>query len=516
MVNTKTIARNTIWYALENLIGFGTSFITGIAIARVLGPTKMSYIVYVSWIATLVYSLGSVGLPMTTRKYMAEFVGRGDLPTARFIYLRMLLTQTVLAAIATLGAVLWVLHTSPAEYRAASLMLVLSIFPAMINFISAQANVASENLSANLPGSLSSTATYFILTLLAITLGWGVNGIALAMLAMRVADCLVRLTPTFRRIHRWSGEEVHPPADLRVRMTRFAVQSVTGMVLTLIVWDRSELFLLKHLNPDIRQISFYSVAIGLAERLLLFPTIFAEATGASVMAQFGRDSSRLPAMTAAAARYIALVSIPIHLIAIPLAAPVLLVLYGKQYIGALLVASVSPLLCLPKAFLRPIQDLFESVERQKYFLIMSVLASFVDIGVAWALIPRYGALGACLGSGAAQFMAVALLWGLGVRQYKIELPWGFILKITLFSMAASAAAYAVIRRMAPLPALIVGVLVVLAIFFLLAYLFKVLEQEDNERFKGLANSCPPAIGRPIHFLLDCFTRRIVPGPTGAV
>ena len=515
-MNSKTIARNTIWYGIENLISFATTFITGIAIARALGPTKMAYIVYVNWLTTLVSSLGSVGLPATTRKYMAEFLGRGDRSTARFIYLRTLLIQTSLASVATLGAVVWVLHDSPLEYRTASLLLVASILPAMTNFISAQANVASENLSANLPGSISSTAIYFILTLLAVTLGWGVNGIAFAMLAMRVVDCLVRLIPTLRRTLAWESDDPRPPKDLRARMTSFATQSVMGMLLTLIVWDRSELFLLKRLTPDIRQIAFYSVAISLAERLLLFPTIFAEATGASVMAQYGRDQSRLPAMTASSARYIALISIPIHLVAVPLAAPLLLVLYGKQYVGALLVASVSPLLCLPKAFLRPIQSLFETVDRQKYFLITTVVASFVDIGVAWVLIPAHGALGACLGSGAAQFTAVALMWGVGIRQYRIKLPWGFILKITLFSAMASGAAYAVIRRMTPLPALLLGMLIVLGTFCLLAYVFKVLEQEDSERFKGLANACPPAIGRPIHFLLDCFTRRIVPGSTSAV
>ena len=82
-------------------------------------------------------------------------------------------------------------------------------------------------------------------------------------------------------------------------MMSFATQSVMGMLLTLVVWDRSELFLLKHLSPDIRQLAFYSVAFGLAERLLLFPTIFAAASGASIYAQYGRDRSRLPAMTAA-------------------------------------------------------------------------------------------------------------------------------------------------------------------------------------------------------------------------
>ena len=49
-MNTKTIARNTAWYGLENVIGFATSLITSIAIARALGPSKMGYIIYVTWI----------------------------------------------------------------------------------------------------------------------------------------------------------------------------------------------------------------------------------------------------------------------------------------------------------------------------------------------------------------------------------------------------------------------------------------------------------------------------------
>lgn len=512
-MNSKTIARNTAWYGLETLIGFVTSLVTSIAIARTLGPTKMGYIIYVTWITGIVSSLGSVGIPVTTRKYMAEFLGGGDRSTARFIYLRTLLIQTLLGAVATLGAVVWVFHDAPQDYRIAALLLVLGILPGMSNFVSAQANVAAETLSANLPGSLASTATYFVLTLLAVTLNWGVNGIAFAMFAMKWADFLVRLIPTFRRISSWDSGHAHPPADLRTRMMYFAAQSVMGMLLTLIVWDRSELFLLKHLSTDIRQLSFYSVAFNLAERLLLFPTIFGAAAGASIYAQYGRDRSRLPAMTAASARYIALISIPVHVIAVPLAAPVLLVLYGKQYIGALLVASVAPLLCLPKAFLGPIQSLFESVDRQKYFLVVSVIASFVDIGVAWLLIPAHGALGACIGSGAAQFTAVGLMWAVGIRQYRIQLPWGFLFKIISISAAAAASAYVLVSRLSALPALIVGCIIATAVFFTLAYLFKVLEPEDCIRFKVISNACPSAIATPINYLLDRFTQRVVSDST---
>ena len=93
MSNTKTIARNTGWYGLENVISFVVTLFTSIAIARTLGPSKMGYIIYVMWIASVVSSLGGMGIPATTRKYMAEFLGMGDRGTARYIYFRTLMLQ---------------------------------------------------------------------------------------------------------------------------------------------------------------------------------------------------------------------------------------------------------------------------------------------------------------------------------------------------------------------------------------------------------------------------------------
>jgi O-antigen/teichoic acid export membrane protein len=95
MTNTKTIARNTGWYGLENIIAFIVSLVTPIMIARTLGPEKNGYIIYLSYIASVVSGLGSLGIPATTRKYMAEYLGMGDRGTARYIYLRTLLLQMV-------------------------------------------------------------------------------------------------------------------------------------------------------------------------------------------------------------------------------------------------------------------------------------------------------------------------------------------------------------------------------------------------------------------------------------
>ena len=509
-MNSKAILRNTAWYGLENVISYGTSFITSVAIARALGPTKMAYIIYVTYIVTITSSLGSVGIPATTRKYMSEFIGRGDQATARVIYFRTILLQTIVGTVSTLAAIAWVLHDSPAEYRTAALLLVFTTLPTMANAVSAQANVATENLSANLPASVSSTAVYFVVTLLAVFLHWGVTGIASAMFLMRFSDFAIRFFPAVARFRRWPRDG-QVPEGLNDRMRHFALQSVAGMVLTLVVWDRSELILLKRLSPDIRQLAFYSVALGLADRLLIFPTIFGSAAGVTILAQYGRDPARLPALTAASVRYLALSSIPVHIIATALVGPALLTLYGDRYAGAVLVAICSPMLCLPKAFLGPIQSLFESTEQQKFFIYSTIVASFIDIGIAWWLIPSLGALGACLGSGMAQASAIGTMWFIGIREYKIKLPWRFMGRLTVMSAISAGLAYAVASRLPPLGGLLLGGTAAVLSFFVLAFLNRLLEAEDLVRLSSLVTMCPKPLAGVVQFVFTALSRRAATG-----
>ncbi len=512
-MNTRTILRNTLWFALENLISFGASLISSFLIARALGPVRMGYVVYVQWIVNICSSLGGIGIPATTRKYMAEFLGAGEEVSARYVYRLTLIAQIGMATVATLGAVLWVLHDVQPEYRTASILLVLSIWPSMVNSISAFANVASENLSANVPASAASTVTFFVITLLTVIFHWGVIGVAVSMLAMRMVDFSVRFLPTFLRIQRWDAGSLPVPADLRHRMGSFAVQSLAGMLLTLVVWDRSEVLLLKHFSTDIRQIAFYSVAFSLAERLLVFPTVFASATGASMFAQYGRDRSRLPALTAASARYLGLTSIPLHIIATSLAGAALLTMYGQKYAGAVVVAMAAPLLCAAKAFLTPVQTMFETLERQSYFIAATLIASVIDVAVAVALIPHYGALGAAIGSGVAQMICVAGLWFLAIRQFDVRLPWQFFGRVTLISTVASLVGYLCVVRTPPVVGLILGGVLSTVTFLLLAGITGVFEEQDLGRFLVLVESCPAALAAPVNLTYSWLSRRVTPVQT---
>jgi O-antigen/teichoic acid export membrane protein len=492
MSNTKTIARNTGWYGLENIISSVVGLVTSIAIARTLGPTKMAPIILVTLIASVVGTLGGLGVPATTQKYMAEFLGMGDRGTARHIYLRTLMLQIAMATIATAGILFWVLRHSGPGYKLACALVALSIWPSMVNFISAQANVASEELSANLPASVISIFVFFIAIISTVIFKWGVVGVGASMLLMRASDFLIRLIPTMKRILAWDTTHVHPEG-LGARMLGFSWQSVATMVVALIVWDRSEIFLLDHLCADIRQISFYSVAFNMSERLLIGSAVFGSAAGATIFAQYGRDKSRIPAVAASSFRYLALTSIPLHVIATALAYPALVLLYGNKYQDAAMVVTLAPILCMPKAFIGPVQSMLQSAERQSYVIVATILAGIVDIGVAWWLIRTHGAVGACIGSGAAQITAVGLMWAIGIHHYHVKLPWMQVAKITFISVAASLSAHYTAIHFKPLWAVLLGGSASLVVLFGLFYLMRVLEPEDHSRFKVITGIMPKRI-----------------------
>jgi O-antigen/teichoic acid export membrane protein len=494
MTNAKTIARNTGWFSIENILSAVVTLFTSIAINRYLGPDRNSYIIFVSQIAAMVSGLGGFGIPATTCKYMAEFIGMGDRGTARFIYWRTLAIQTVLATLASGSLLLWVLKSATGDYKLASSLIVLSIWPAMVNTVSSQANAAAEDFFSNVPASIISALTYFTLIFAMVFLNWGVVGAGIALLCMRLADFLVRLFPTMLRVRSWKVTHPHP-SGLARRMFPFAFQNLVSTAVAMVVWGRSEVLLLEYFNADKNQVSFYSVAFTMAEQLLLVATIFGSAAGATIFAQYGRDKSKLPELTASTFRYIALMSIPLHFIAASLAASALLVVYGNKFVGAAMVVALAPLLCLFKAFLMPAQKLLESMERQRYVIGATTIAGVIDIGVAWYFIPVRGAVGACIGNGAGQLMAVGIMWAICIRLFRIKLPWMLVAKLVFISALASLTAHFVAVRLSPLWAVLCGGCAALIVLFALVYLMRVLEPEDHNRFKLLAGMLPAPLSQ---------------------
>jgi O-antigen/teichoic acid export membrane protein len=165
---------------------------------------------------------------------------------------------------------------------------------------------------------------------------------------------------------------------------------------------------------------------------------------------------------------------------------------------------------MPKAFITPVQNLLESMERQRYIILATAIAGIADLSVAWFLIrsfsPGHGAVGACIGSGAAQILAVGTMWAIGIYLYKVTLPWMQLIKIASISALASLTAHFIAMRMTPLLGILCGGTAALTILFGLYYVLRVLEPQDSLRLKTLTGMLPKAIGAPANAALTFLAR----------
>lgn len=507
--NSKTIAKNSFWYGVETFISLVLTAFTSIVIARKIGPTRIGYFLYVVWIVGIVGSIGMLGIPAATRKYMAEYFGRGRMGVAKTVFYKTLLMQTGISGVITLAGLAAFWFWGDRQYRLMSLLLIGSIFPFMVNSIAAGANQGLEDLRANVPASLVSTGTYVVAVFLSLYMGWDLLGIAAGMFLMRALELPVRLIPVMRRLRQYEAEPLEQA--LSRRMFVFSGQSLALMIIGLVVWDRSEMVILKNFCADIRQVAFYSVAFNITERLLVFSQVFGSATGATIMAQYGRDKARLREIAGTAVRYLALVAFPVHLGLAAIAVPVMWIIYGHKYMEAAPVLAIAACMGIPKAFVSPVRALLMSWDRQDLLIRWGVVSAVVNIGLDFALIPKYGAIGAAVANGLAQTFIAVVLWLAAMKLLEFRLPMAGVAKTAGVSAGMAILVHVAASRVPAVPAVAIAIVTGVALYLVGLRVSRTLSAEDRERMTHLKGHVPSGI----RSILEIGLNWLIPAPAGA-
>jgi O-antigen/teichoic acid export membrane protein len=506
--NAKVIGRNFIFMGLEVAITLVCTLLTTVAIARVIGPTRLGYFNLVFWLTTITCSVGSLGIPLTTFKYMGEFLGGGKKELARAVFFYNLWAQTAIASVLTAVSMIAVFIIVDPEYRSCSALLVLSMVPNMITFVPSQANSAAENAALNTRGAFAGAIIYVLAVAVSLLLGWNLVGIAAGVLLYRFVELAVKIAPVLRSME--PVARVPLPADIRKRMFSFSGLSTGLMLLQIVIWDRSDIIFLKLLQPDIRQLAFFSVCFSVADRLMRVPQTFANALSATQMAEFGRDKDRLFKMTSQASTYVLLGALPILIGVACIGGPFIRVMYGAQYLPAIPVFIVVALLSIPKAVLTPALTLLYSAEDLGFILKWGCVAALINVLLDIALIPSRGALGAAWANGLAQTFAALTIWGRVLLRYPVRIDMS-----ALFRLAAATLAMAVVTlsiMATPLSAVVklsVAVPVGALVFAFTSRIFMVLRKDDRRRLLVLSALLPTPVGSSFTRLVDF----LVPLPT---
>ena len=509
--NTETIAHNSFWYGLETGFYFVLAITTSIAMARAIGPEKLGYFNYIGWLANMSGQIGGLGVPATTRKYMAEYLGSGDGGTARAIFSATLRLQILTASAVTTLGLLVVLLLVPAEHRIYSAFLVGSVFPAMVLSIPSQANMAAENMQANVVGTIVGGIIYSTSVALSLYFRWGVMGIAVGFFTYRSVELAIRLLQVRRWVRRLPKGEI--PSGLKRRMRTFSGSSMVLMALNIVIWDRSDVIFLKWLCSDIKQITFYFVAFNLPERVTTAPQAFAEAIGSTIMAQYGRDKSRLTDIARNAVRYIALLTFPLLIGMAVLSGTVVKLLYGAQYLPAIPVLAIAAAFSIPKTFLLTGQQLMQANEKQSFLVKWGCIAAAVNIALDLLLIPGHQAIGGALANGLAQTFSVVGIWVAAVRLLGIRLPYLSLLRIGSSAAVMGVAAWIVSHTLPPIASAIAAPVTGTLVYILMLRLTASMEGGDRYRFQSLRNGIPARFRKSFDWAIDFL---VPPAPASRV
>ena len=491
--NAKVIGRNFIFMALEVVITLVCTLLTTVAIARVIGPARLGYFNLVFWLTSITCSVGSLGIPLTTFKYMGEFLGGGKKELARAVFFYNLWAQTAIASALTAISMAAVFILVDPEYRICSALLVLSMVPNMITFVPSQANSAAENAALNTRGALVGAIVYVIAVAASLLLGWNLVGIAAGVLLYRTAELAVKIAPALKSMK--AVNRIPLPAEIRKRMFTFSGLSTGLMILQIVIWDRSDIILLKLLQSDIRQLAFFSVCFSVADRLMRMPQTFANALSATQMAEYGRDKERLFRMTSQASTYVLLGALPILIGVACIGGPFIRVMYGSQYLPAIPVFIVVALLSIPRAVLMPAQTLLYSAEDLGFILKWGCAAALINVLLDLMLIPSHGALGAAWANGLAQTFAAVTIWGRVLVRYPVRIEMRVLLRIVGATLAMAAVVLGIVAMpLSPLMQLNVAIPAGAIVFMVTSRMFMVLRKDDRRRLLMFSALLPTPVG----------------------
>jgi O-antigen/teichoic acid export membrane protein len=380
--------------------------IVSIVLARTLGPDRFGLYALVTTVVTFIFLLARLGVGDTVRRYMAELDGRDQRPLGAALVdwgLRIGITAALIAAVALVvaaGPVSGCFRRS--ELSGYLLIGAASLLPTAAASVLRNLQRGLQHWRALLWLNLATSPVWVGACALALWSGAGIAGVLVAGIVVEIAD-VCGLALWAARDTGWPDMRTPLPPDLHGRLLRYNLGLALLVVMNVIVWQRSELiFLGRFSGPE--QVAYYAVPFSLTQRLsevlpgavlgVLLPTL-SFAYGAADPARFGEILS-------SAARYLAMLALPICVFGIPLAGAAVRLLYGPAYLPAVPVLQILLAASIFGVAGQAASATLLGMEAQSWLLKTGLAAVVLSLTLDFLLIPRWGAIGAAIANAVTQ------------------------------------------------------------------------------------------------------------------
>ena len=466
------------------------SLVISVAAARFLGPADMGRQSFIAFVALTLTAVLTYSLYGALVRFIGETLGRGRPELVRGLLLWAMRVHLVGALVG--GSVLLAVGFGGGEPTNAWL---LAGIVCAIGVLHALPSAALAGMQRFREASIVGLVTGLVgvpATIAVLAADGGITG----MFAVEAAIGVVTLTwtGTLARRHVTAlAPRPEPARELSRQVARYAAILSIGVVLTLVVSRRSELFFLAHYSSD-EQLALYSIAFAVMTTLLYLPQSLANVITPAFASLYGEGAyDRIRSGFGRALRLLLLLSFPLTAASAAVGPALLVLVFGEEYrdTGAVLLVLITAYPFVPLVSLG--EALLHGLGRLRMPLLAMAFAAAVDIALAVLLIPELEAIGAAIANVGGQVALAVPLLAASIRATgRPRLEAGALVRAAVASALAGLAAWAA-TMLDGLAGVVSGMLVFALVFAALAWALRILPSDDaswlddaiGSRFGGL-------------------------------
>jgi O-antigen/teichoic acid export membrane protein len=495
-----SLFRGGAWNTTSRIVPQLYVLAISIAGARFLGAEQFGRQSFIAFVELSVILFLSGGLSITATRFVGDLLGRQQ-PAAMASVVRWIWRVEALAAVLG-GSVLFLAAAAGADPESAWVLAGAVCTLGILHAAPSALLTGAQRWRAASVVGLVTGAGSTVAIIIVLAAGGGITG----MFAVEAAVAAVSLAWTAVLARRVTSEVIPPVRrrltgaawrTLRREVWRYAIPTSYGVLLTILVWRRSEFFFLDRYSTD-TQIALYSVVFAVVAALIQLPDAIAAITLPAVATLSGAgQAERIRSGFSRALRLVLLATLPVTAVAFALGPALLRVVYGPEFrdTGPVLLIMLAPFPLLPLLSLS--RAVLAGLGRLRVPLSIETAAAALNIALAFLLVPGHGAVGAAVANIAAQTIGAVLvlaysLVAVGAPEWRPLSLW----RAAVAAAAAGLVGWVSVSFLSDTVGLAVGAVAAAAVFAGLAIALRILPREDavwldehaGERLGGLVGA----------------------------
>ncbi len=470
------VLSGSLWNGLNRILPQIYLLIMSVVAARILGPTGMGQQSYIAFVELSVAMVLTGGLPTALMRYIGETLGRGTPGAVRSLLAWAWRIEIIAAATGT--GILFVVGLTRSNLRsswllaaAASGLFILMTLPQAV-LIGAQRWRTASTVGLT-TGSLGTVSTVLVLRA-----HGGIPGM-FAVDAAVAAVNVVWMGTLARRVIVEIAPSPQPPGDLRSKVARYAALSSLNIIVSFVVWRRTEFFFLEHYSTA-TQIALYSISYAAVGALFATCATLQAVISPAVATLLGAgEMTRIRTAFARVMRLTLIAALPLTAGVVAVGPPAIRAVYGYAYRGTGPVLVVMMLFFPVLALVLVSNGLLIGLGKVRLPLLFGAFGALVNVIMDFVLIPGHAAVGAALANGIGQ-MSVGIPTVVYACYLARPMDWaaGTIAKGIAAAGACGVAASVAIYTLGNQVGIPVGVVAGVVIFAGLVRLLRVVAPHD--------------------------------------